>query len=214
MGKPLTRVEEVVGPLSTLVVGFTLGDLILVVREGQVDSSRVDVQAAPKHRAEAATEGRGGEGEPSPSNSQKQPNQAGPHPQPGDCRAFDVPPGPSSAPRRLPARLSSFGALPQSEISGVAFAGAWRTVLRLRPALGDSAGSAVASSAAHQVPAEMQRRLQTCRSVHRWTSRKSTRRLQVNQAHARQPLGSSTEPVGVARFGARWAPERSPSGVA
>lgn len=41
--------EEVVCPLSTLVIGFTLSDLVLVVRKGQVNTSRVDVQLTSKH---------------------------------------------------------------------------------------------------------------------------------------------------------------------
>lgn len=35
--------EKVVGPLPALVVGFALSDLVLVVRESQVDSAGVDV---------------------------------------------------------------------------------------------------------------------------------------------------------------------------
>ena len=36
-------VPEVVDPIVTLVVGFTLGDLVVVVRETEVDTSCVDV---------------------------------------------------------------------------------------------------------------------------------------------------------------------------
>lgn len=50
--------QKVVGPLSTLVVGFTLSNLILMVRKGQVNPSRVDVQLTSKHCAKAATEKR------------------------------------------------------------------------------------------------------------------------------------------------------------
>lgn len=58
MRKSLTWVEKVVGPLSTLVVGFTLSNLILMVRKGQVNPSRVDVQLTSKHCAKTATEER------------------------------------------------------------------------------------------------------------------------------------------------------------
>lgn len=40
--------EEVVCPLPALVIGFALSDLILVVRKGQVNTTRVDIQLAPK----------------------------------------------------------------------------------------------------------------------------------------------------------------------
>lgn len=43
--------QEVVAPLPTLVVGLTLGNLIFVVWECQVDAPRVDVQMTSKHRA-------------------------------------------------------------------------------------------------------------------------------------------------------------------
>lgn len=58
MRKSLTWVEKVVGPLSTLVVGFALSNLILMVRKGQVNSSRVDIQLTSKHCAKTATEER------------------------------------------------------------------------------------------------------------------------------------------------------------
>lgn len=48
-----TRVQEVVCPLSTLVIRLTLSDLILVVRKSQVNPSRVDIQLSPKHGAES-----------------------------------------------------------------------------------------------------------------------------------------------------------------
>lgn len=47
--------KEVVGPLSTLMKGFALSDLVLMVREGQVDSSRVNIQLIPKHVAESSS---------------------------------------------------------------------------------------------------------------------------------------------------------------
>lgn len=50
--------EKVVGPLSTLVVGFTLSNLILMVRKGQVNSSRVDIQLTSKHGAKTTTDER------------------------------------------------------------------------------------------------------------------------------------------------------------
>lgn len=40
--------EEVVCPLSALVVGFALSHLVLVVGKGQVHPSRVDIQLIPK----------------------------------------------------------------------------------------------------------------------------------------------------------------------
>lgn len=43
--------EKVVGPLLALVVGFALSDLVLVVREGQVDASGVDIQLPSEYRA-------------------------------------------------------------------------------------------------------------------------------------------------------------------
>lgn len=51
-----TRVEEVVSPLGTLVIGFTLSNLILVVRKSEVNASRVDIQPTPEHRAGSSTE--------------------------------------------------------------------------------------------------------------------------------------------------------------
>ena len=44
--------EEVVPPLCALVMSLTLGDLILMVGEGQIDPPRMDVQLTPKDRAE------------------------------------------------------------------------------------------------------------------------------------------------------------------
>jgi len=42
--------QEVVPPLLTLVVGFALGHLVLMVRKCQVDAPGVNVQLASKHR--------------------------------------------------------------------------------------------------------------------------------------------------------------------
>lgn len=50
-GKRPTRMEKVVGPLLALVVGFALSNLVLVVREGQVDTSGVDIQLPSEYRA-------------------------------------------------------------------------------------------------------------------------------------------------------------------
>ena len=41
--------QEVVPPSPTLVVGLTLGNLILMMGEGQVDASGMDVQLTSKH---------------------------------------------------------------------------------------------------------------------------------------------------------------------
>lgn len=48
--------EKVVGPLLAPMIGFTLCHLILMVREGQVHATGVDVQLTPKDGAEPTAE--------------------------------------------------------------------------------------------------------------------------------------------------------------
>lgn len=43
--------QEVIAPLPALMEGLALSDFVLVVRESQVDPTRVDVQVTSKHQA-------------------------------------------------------------------------------------------------------------------------------------------------------------------
>lgn len=139
-----TWVEEVVCPLATLVIGFTLSNLILMVRKCQVNASRVDIQLTPKHRAESSTDAAKLHHDFQESiltcyttahfvQSSQTPWQWLTHrlivneadrlfeSKPSDGGTFNMPARSSSAPRRLPVWFLRFRWLPKSKIPCVPF---------------------------------------------------------------------------------------------
>ena len=82
----MAHVPEMLDPAITVIVSLTLGNLVVVVRESKVDSTRVDIEGA-FHEDSV-----------------------------GHSRALDVPSWPSFSPRRVPHWLAWLGFLPQGEI--------------------------------------------------------------------------------------------------